>query len=233
MEGKRIIIVGGGSGIGLQLAKQLIMQGAQVVIASRDIVKLDGIVSELGPLASAFELDASNEQEVIDFFAEVGRFDHLVSSIKPKHLIAPFNEASSEDSRSAFDAKFWGQYYLARHCLDAISTEGSIIFTSGIASSRGYAGFSGTAAINGAIESLTKSLAVELAPIRVNAVSPGFIERFEHDSQRLVEIVKLGGRMPVDRLGHQDEAAQAYLYLLANNYANGTILTIDGGELCA
>ena len=233
MKGKRILIVGGGTGIGLRLAEQLIEQGAMVIIASRNIKKLQTIVVRLGNNASARQLDASDEQAVMEFFSELGQFDHLIVTIRPDHLTAPFRESIPADSRSAFDAKFWGQYYLARYCLDTIATNGSIVFTSGIAAARGYSGFSCTAAINGAIESLTKSLAVELAPIRVNAVTAGFIERFADDEDRWQMVQNLPARIPTKRLGTQAEAANAYIYLLQNRYTTGTILTVDGGELSA
>jgi len=233
MKDKRVLIIGGGTGIGLCLAEKLIKLGATVVIASRNIRKLQLIVAKMGANASATQLDASDEQAVFRFFSGAGDFDHLVATIRPDHLTAPFNKTAPSDSRGAFDAKFWGQYYLAHHCLNTISKNGSILFTSGIAAARGYRGFSSTAAINGAIESLTKSLAVELAPVRVNAVSPGFIERSTEDIERWNMVQNLGARIPAERLGTQSEAADAYIYLLQNRYTTGTILTVDGGELSA
>ena len=233
MKDKRIVIVGGGTGIGLCLAEQLVNLGARVVIASRDIQKIETVCAKLGALASAYQLDASDEQAVIQFFSDLGQFDHLVVTIRPDHLTAPFTESAPSDSRGAFDAKFWGQYNLARYCIDTISPTGSIVFTSGIAAARGYQGFSCTAAINGAIEALTKSLAVELAPIRVNAVTPGFIQRYSDDDERWQMVTDLTARIPAQRLGTQKEAAGAYIYLLQNRYTTGTILTVDGGELSA
>lgn len=233
MKNKRVLIIGGGTGIGLCLARQLVDMGASVVIASRNTEKLQAVCAELGKAASTYPLDASDEQAVIRFFADLGEFDHLVATIRPDHLTAPFMASSPADSRDAFNAKFWGQYYLARHCIDTISVKGSIVFTSGIAAARGYPGFSSTAAINGAIESLTKALAVELAPIRVNAVAPGFIERHTDDEERWEMVQGLTTRIPAKRLGTQTEAANAYIYLLQNQYTSGTILTVDGGELSA
>ena len=233
VKGKRVLIIGGGTGIGLCLAEKLIKLGATVVVASRNIEKLQLVVAKMGANASAYQLDASDEQAVIQFFSAVGEFDHLVATIRPDHLTAPFNKTTPSSSRGAFDAKFWGQYYLAHHCLNTISKNGSILFTSGIAAARGYRGFSSTAAINGAIESLTKSLAVELAPVRVNTVSPGFIERSAEDIERWDMVQNLGARIPAERLGTQAEAAEAYIYLLQNRYTTGTILTVDGGELSA
>ncbi|KXO13475.1 Oxidoreductase [Moritella sp. JT01] len=233
MIGKRILIIGGSSGIGLSLSAELLSQGADVVIASRSQEKLNAAESRLKGNISSYQLDASDEDSVIRFFDDMGKFDCLVSTIKPEHLICDFSDSKLEDTRKAFEAKFWGQYQLIRHCLKTISKEGCIILTSGIAANRGYKGFSGTAAINGAIESLVGSLSVELAPIRVNAVSPGFIERFNADKERLSAINSLSSRIPLKRLGTHAETSEAYLYLLKNKYSTGTILKIDGGELCA
>jgi len=233
MNGKRVLIVGGSSGIGLQLAANLLEKGAEVIIASRSADKLAAAKTKLGKTISTYQLDASNEKAVIKFFSAIGNFDSLVSTIKPEHLTSPFIESSTTNTRNAFEAKFWGQYNLTRHCLETISKKGSITLTSGIASKRGYLGFTGTAAINGAIESLVKSLSVEISPIRVNAVSPGFIERFDDDSERLAIVKNLGSRIPLNRLGTLSEVSAAYEYLLGNDYTSGMVLTIDGGELCA
>ena len=233
MIGKRVLVIGGSSGIGLSLTSKLLSEGSEVVIASRNIDKLEVAKNEFAGKISSYQLDASDEQSVIRFFKEIGGFDCLVSTIKPDHLISDFTDSNVEDAKRAFDAKFWGQYQLIRHSLNTISKDGCIVLTSGIASNRGYRGFSGTAAINGAIESLVGSLSVELAPIRVNAVSPGFIERFGEDSERLSLVNDLGSRIPLKRLGTHDEASESYLYLLKNKYTTGTILKVDGGELCA
>ncbi len=233
LKDRRVIVVGGSSGIGLKLCEELVTVGADVVIASRSAEKLDATKRKLKDKVTTYELDASDEQAVLHFFAHVGNFDHLIVTIKPDHMISEFVTTSICEIRKAFEAKFWGQYYLARHCLPSISKDGSILLTSGIASSRGYKGYSGIAAINGAIESLVKTLAVELAPLRVNAVCPGFIERYRNDFERYDIIKTLGARPPLDRMGSHEEVSAAYAFLLQNQYATGIVLPIDGGELCA
>ncbi len=233
MKGKHIVIVGGSSGIGLELAKQVVNQGGHVTIASRSEDKLKSAYVDIGSSVSTYVLDASNESEVIRFFKELGVIDHLVSTIKPTHVSNKFSDAEVTSHKAAFDAKYWGQYFLALHAIRTNSVSSSIIFTSGIAASRGYIGFSGTAAINGAIESLVKSLAVELSPIRVNAVSPGFIERFSNDNERYEAIESLGSNIPLKRLGTHKEVVESYLYLMKSKYTTGSVLTIDGGELSA
>ena len=232
LDNKRIVIIGGSSGIGLSLSEHLLAEGSEVVIASRSPEKLLAAKKKLNDEVSTYELDASDEKSVVNFFSDIGSFDHLVITIKPDHLVSAFSESSVVDAKQAFDSKFWGQYNLVRHSLKNISVSGSIILTSGIASARSYKGFSGTAAINGAIESLVKSLSGEISPIRINAVSPGFIERNGDDQDRLNAVKALGARPSIDRLGTPKEVAEAYLYLLKNEYSTGSVLILDGGELC-
>jgi len=232
LDNKRIVIIGGSSGIGLSLSEHLLAEGSDIVIASRSPEKLLAAKKKLNDEVSTYELDASDEKSVVNFYSNIGSFDHLVITIKPDHLVSAFSESSVVDAKQAFDSKFWGQYNLVRHGLKNISVSGSIVLTSGIASARSYKGFSGTAAINGAIESLVKSLSGEISPVRINAVSPGFIERNGDDQDRLNAVKALGARPSIDRLGTPKEVAEAYLYLLKNEYSTGSILILDGGELC-
>lgn len=233
LTGKRIIIVGGSAGIGLRVAEQLIAAGARLIIVGRTEEKLIEAKKKLTSDIIVYQLDASNEADVIAFFEKMGPFDHLISTIKHPHVTGGFETTSSQDVRTAFDTKYWGQHNLVQHGLKQVNVGGSFILTSGIAARRSYPGFSAMAAIDGAIESLVKSLSVELAPIRINAVCPGFIERFSNDKQRLQTVKKLGARLPLTNLGEQNEVAKAYLFLLQNNYASGTIIDIDGAELCS
>jgi NAD(P)-dependent dehydrogenase (short-subunit alcohol dehydrogenase family) len=235
MKNKKIIIVGGTSGIGLSLTERLLQEGCEIVVASRSPEKFE--TTELGKSKqiSCCRLDASDEKAVEKFFSSLGNFDHLISTIKPRHINvdSPFDSGQSEQIRRAFEAKFWGQYYLTQYSLKHINQGGSIILTSGIASRKGYPGFSGTAAMNGAVESFVRSLVSEISPLRINCICPGFIERFPDDVKREETVRQLGARLPLDRLGRHDEVVQAYLFLLKNAYSTGTILKIDGGELSA
>ncbi|MDC7222450.1 MAG: SDR family oxidoreductase [Spirochaetales bacterium] len=224
---KKILIVGGTSGIGLEVAKELLKENCQLSIASRSREKFDKSLLAGRDRVSFCQLDASREKEVIDFFAGGENFDHLISTIKPPHV----DSSEGDVIKNAFDIKFWGQYYLTIHGLKRLNEGGSILLSSGIASRRGYRGFSGTAAMNGAVESFVRSLAGEIAPVRINCVCPGFIERFPHDSEREKKVRAVGARLPLHRLGGQKEVAQAYLFLLKNTYTTGSVLTVDGGEL--
>ncbi|RAP30775.1 short chain dehydrogenase [Candidatus Marinamargulisbacteria bacterium SCGC AG-414-C22] len=223
---KRIIIVGGSSGIGLNIAKQLItINNVEVLIASKSKKSIEKAKKILGDSVKSYVLDATQEASVIQFFNNIGNFDHLITTIKHEHVNSLFTSPNTMDALHAFNNKFWGQYYCAKHCLSTISNKGSIILTSGIASQKGYKGFSTTAAINGAIESLVKTLAIELNPIRINAVSPSFIERFPNDLKRL-HFAK-GVEPKLTQLVSLDDISKIYLSLLENSNKTGEIIYGD------
>lgn len=231
-ENKKIVIVGGSSGIGYAVAQKALNVGAQVVIASRSNERLHTAARKLGERVQTEVVDASDEQSVADFFLRVGHFDHLAVTIKPQLPSGRFLENDVDAAIAAFDAKFWGQYRLAKHGAQYIRQNGSIAFTSGIASRRGYPGYSAVSAMNAATEALAKAIAIELAPIRVNTVCPGFVDTEPPTSGRTQYIKKLSPTLPLNRLGTTSEIADAYLYLFANSYSTGTVVVVDGGAIC-
>src|SRR5512139_1617472 len=138
LKDKKIVVVGGGTGIGYAVAQKAINAGAQLVIASRTRDKLNAAAKQLGGCVHTEMVDAADEQSVVDFFRRVGHFDHLAITIKPQFPSGRFLENGTGAAMAAFDAKFWGQYRLAKHGAQYIRKNGSIAFTSGIASRRGY-----------------------------------------------------------------------------------------------
>ena len=234
-EGKkhaeRILIIGGSSGIGKTLADSLFAEGNDVIIASRNAENAGLEFSGNGKLTT-FNLDAFNEEAVAEFAKRLGEIDHLVVTLRGKTIATPFEQSTTDEVREAFEGKFWPQYYLARHLLKNIKTGGSITLTSGIASMRSYKGFYWHAAANGAIEALVKSLAVEIAPVRINALSHGFTERHPNDTERYEIMRKVEPRMPLGRLATQAEIVKGYIYLMQNSYVTGSTLIVDGGTLC-
>ena len=172
---KRLVIIGGSSGIGLATAIAAMAAGAQVVIASRSRDKLETARRQIGGDTEALPLDVQDEAAVRAFFDQVGEFDHLATP-GSEAAGGPFLTRDSAAVRADFDSKFWGQYLAAKYGAPRIRPGGSIVLFSGIYSQRPSAGVSGVAAINSAIEGLARALAVELAPIRVNAMSPGLVD---------------------------------------------------------
>jgi len=232
LSGKRIVIIGGSSGIGLATAKAAVAQGAGVVIAGRSPEKIEKARAEIGGPVVGFPLDVSQEAAVKAFFAKVGPFDHLTT---PGSTIrgGPFLTTDTATARADFDSKFWGQYLAAKYGATLIRSGGSIVFFAGIWSQRPAPGYPSVAAVNSAIEGLTRALAGELAPIRVNAVSPGLVDTPIYagmpEDQRQAVFNAFAAAAPVKRVGRPEELAHAVLYLMANTFTTGSTLYVDGG----
>ena len=229
---KRIVIIGGSSGMGLATAKAATAAGAQVVIASRSRDKLEKARGEIGGDTQALTLDVRDEAAIKAFFDEVGQFDHLAT---PGNEAAggPFLTRDTAAVRTDFDSKFWGQYLAAKYGAPLMRPGGSIVLFSGIYSQRPSPGVSGVAAINSALEGLARALAVELAPIRVNAVSPGLVDTpiFDYMPKEAKDEMfqRFAAAAPVKRVGRPEEVAHAVLYLMASPLTTGTTLFVDGG----
>lgn len=227
LQNKRVIIIGGSSGIGLATAKSCVQAGAQVVIASRSQEKLDLALQEMDHNVTTAQLDASMESEVCAFFSNIGNFDHLVTTISSS---SPGSCVKSEISvaQSSFQSKFWGQYFAVKYGAPLLQKEGSIILFSGVYGKRPVMDTAIMASINSAIEGLGRALAIELAPLRVNVISPGYIDtpRFSSIRGKDLSVTK---NLLIKRIGQSEEAAQSVLYLLSNGYTTGTTLYIDGG----
>lgn len=233
MEHQRVVIIGGSSGIGLAAARQAVELGASVVLAGRSQEKLQQAKRQIGPAhAEIVSLDNRDEEQLKSFFAQVGSFDHLFTP-GASYVRGPIT-SRAEVARSSFDAKFWPQYNAAKYAMPYIRPNGSIILMSGAFGQRPPADGASYAACNGAIESLGKALAVELAPVRVNVISPGTIRtsfNWEGTEQEVRERayeeyarINLAGRV-----GTADEAAHTVIYLMTNTYTTGSTLFPDGG----
>lgn len=230
---RNIVIFGGSSGIGFHLAKCLLEKGDDVVIVSRNQEKLETAKRNLGNKGIYYKADAGNESEIIEFANKISQIDHLIITIRGSNISELFAESKTNEVKKAFDEKFWTQYCIIRHCLNKIKPTGSIIMTSGIASQRSYKGFYWHACANGAIETLAKSLCTEILPVRINVVSPGFVENRPDDKERFEIVTKIEPKIPMKRLASKDEIIEGYLYLMNNSYTTGSTLVIDGGVLNA
>lgn len=232
LHDKTILIVGGASGIGLALARQAQAEGARVIIASRSAEKLRAASDSLPQHVQTEVVDATDDASVAALFDRIGTIDHMAVTIKPSLPSGRFTDNDIGLVHAAFEAKFWGQYRLAKAALASLSQNGSIVLTSGIAAQRSYLGYSIVSAMNAATDALVKAMAIEIAPLRVNAVSPGFVEADGNQEQRLRYAKSVGANFPLERLGRADEIAAAYIHLFNNTYANGSCLVIDGGSSC-
>jgi NAD(P)-dependent dehydrogenase (short-subunit alcohol dehydrogenase family) len=233
LKEKKVVIIGGSSGMGLASAKAAAAEGAYVLIAGRSRENLQKALDEIEGEADGHTLDVTREDEVRDFFTGLGTFDHLVTTAATG-AVGPFMEIESAAVRSVFESKFWGQYYAARYGATGIQPGGSITMFAGVASQKPLPGLVAYAAVNGAIEGLCRTLAVELAPLRVNVVSPGIVMtpayRGMPEQEREAMFRTLADKLPVKRVGRPEDVARTVLYLMQNGYTTGTVLYVDGGH---
>eukprot|EP00873_Tetraselmis_striata_P009264 jgi/Tetstr1/429528/TSEL_019433.t1 len=241
-EGLSAIIVGGSSGMGKGAAKEVVRRGGRVLIASRSLTKLERAAEEIsleaqgGGAVSFAALDNTDEAQVREFFANLDKpYDALVVSAADKALHGPFLELPPEDVQRFFLSKYWGAYYCAHYGGKVLQDDGSITFFSGVLNRRPGLNCSPLAAINGAVEGLTRSLALELGPkLRVNCFSPGFMntERFDHmdEEKREAMLANTASSLPLGRVGTPDDAGEALYFLMTNKFTTGIVLDCDGGH---
>jgi NAD(P)-dependent dehydrogenase (short-subunit alcohol dehydrogenase family) len=230
---KKIVVIGGSSGMGFATAKRLALEGAHIVIASRSEEKLKTALPEIEGKAEAKSLDFTDEESVRSFFERVDRFDHLILMGAGMPAWGKFNEIQTAALESAFKTKFWGYFFCAKYAAPYLGENSSILFTIGGAARSAIPGTAGLAAVNGAIMCMAVTLAKELAPIRVNILSPGLVDTpaynwmSEDEKQRFFK--QMGENLPVGRVGRPDEIAEAAYYLVMNGYTTGAIIDVDGG----
>ena len=231
LDGQKVLVLGGTSGIGRAVAKAARTDGAAVVVASSRAEKVAATKKELG--VDGHAVDLTSEQAIAAFFEAVGAFDHLVYTAGESLLLGPLATIDASAARKAFDVRFFGALAAVKRGAPRIRKGGSIVLTHGVAGARPASGWTIGASICGAMESLTRALAVELAPLRVNAVSPGLVRTPlwsnlpEADREALHRDV--GAKLPVGRVGEPEDIAETYLYLLKNGYSTGQTVVVDGG----
>ncbi|MEV0462929.1 SDR family oxidoreductase [Nocardia tengchongensis] len=230
----RAVVVGGGSGMGFAIADALLADGYEVVIVGRSAERLADAVRELGEgKVSAVQADVSDEEQVSRVFETVGTVDHVISTAADvAGTYGPIATFDFEHGRGFIETKLIGSMLLAKHA--RLTENGSLTFVSGIAAYRPAAGGAMVASVNAALEGLARALAVELAPIRVNAVSPGWVttgiwDRMPWDDkeQRLQAMAE---KLPARRLGTPEDIAVAVVSLLKSAFVTGTVLHVDGGH---
>ncbi|MGI5515904.1 SDR family oxidoreductase [Streptomyces sp. CA-106131] len=233
LQGQRIIVIGGTSGIGLAVAEGAAREGAEVVVASRRQQSVDAALQRLPQGATGRLLDASDEDAVRDFFQEIGAFDHLVYTAGESLLLESLADSELARAKGFLGTRLWGAYTAVKHGVSFLRKGGSVVLTTGTAGRRPLPGFTVAASLCGAMESLIRALALELAPIRVNAVSPGVVrtdvwrELPQDEQSGLFE--SSAASLPVGRVGEPADIAEAYLYLMRGGYSTGSVVVVDGG----
>ncbi|WP_136057175.1 SDR family oxidoreductase [Microbacterium sp. K24] len=232
LRDRTIVLIGGGSGIGLEVARRSIALGAAVVLGGRTASRLEAAVAALGPRARGNTIDTSDEESVSRFFADIPTVDGIFTTAAD-YVVGSMRLLDHEAAASPFESKFWGQYRVVRAALDRLSADASIVLMSGAASVRPPAAAPAYVAANAAIEGLARGLAVELAPVRVNAVSPGTIDgnlwASRDEAARAAAFTQFSADALLGRPGTEGEVADAVIHLFVNGYTTGSTLYVDGG----
>lgn len=230
---QRILIIGGSNGMGLAAARSLASQGAEVLIAGRSQAHLDAALATIEGRAAGYVADFTDPASLAALFERIGRIDHLVLAASSHAAWGPFAATSADALRGALEGKLIGYWQSLQAALPHLRRDGSVVMLSGAASRTAMPGTAGLAASNGAITQMAQTLAKELAPLRVNVVSPGLVDTPAYDG--LPAEAKAGmfagaaKSLPVGRTGTSEDIAAAIVYLLGNGFTTGAILDVDGG----
>ena len=232
-KGQKVFILGGSSGMGLESAKNFSRGGAQVIIAARDEKKLERAAAEIGSGCRTVVLDMTDEECVKKTFELIGAFDHLILIGAGTPAWGPLPQITVQALECAFRTKLLGYFLCAKHAASRISKNGSILFTIGGAARASIPGTAGLAAINGGIAAMARTLARELAPIRVNVLSPGLVDTPAYswmgETERRAFFENMGGKLPAGRIGTVADIALAVLSITANGFMTGATVDVDGG----
>ena len=233
LSGRKLVVIGGTSGVGLEVARAAAARGARVVVAGRDRSRADAACASLAGGVAAHAFDASDRSALDAFFGEVGPVDHLVLTLSGGEGAGEFANLDLQALRRGFDAKFWPQLETVQAALPALAPAASVTLVTAVSARIARPGTTGLAAINGALEAMVGGLARELAPRRVNAVSPGVIDTAWWSrapaAVRQTVFDEQARTLPVGRVGRPEDVAQSVLFMATNGFTTGSIVECDGG----
>ncbi|MFB9879463.1 SDR family oxidoreductase [Planobispora siamensis] len=233
------MIIGGGSGMGLALARTLLAEGMDVTIAGRSADRLAAARADLerdaqGRLGTV-TADIGRAEDVAGLFDRVGQVEHVVvTAMDATGAYGRSADVTTATARAVIDTKLLGAWLVGRHAAGHVT--GSITYTSGVNAYRPNGSNTIVAAANGALASLACGLAVELAPVRVNVISPGWVDTPIWDQlgmDRQAAFAQMSERLPARRIGTPDDIAQAFLSVMRNGFITATVLHVDGGHRLA
>ncbi|KPI30539.1 hypothetical protein OK074_6697 [Actinobacteria bacterium OK074] len=230
------LVIGGTSGVGLATARLLAARGDRVHVVGRGKERLDEL-AVTDPELVRHQADATDGPAIGALAAEIGTVDRLVLAASGSEGVGAFADLDLAMLRRAFDAKFWAHVATVQAVLPYLAPDGSVTFLSAITARTGLPGTAGVAAINAAVEALVKPLAVELAPVRVNAVSPGYVDTpwwsgVPEDARRAM-FAQAAAALPVRHIATAEEVAEVVALAATNTNLTGTVLEADGGARLA
>jgi NAD(P)-dependent dehydrogenase (short-subunit alcohol dehydrogenase family) len=233
ITGQRVVVIGGTSGIGLATARAAAEHGAQVVVVSARQESVERALGQLPPGVTGHAVDVRDTGALDAVFDTIGTFDHLAYTSGEALALTPLAQLDLATARRFFEIRYFGVLAAVGAAAPRLSPNGSITLTGGSAGPRPLPGWAVAASICGAMEALTRELALELAPVRVNLVRPGVVESplwsamSEADRDALYQTTAKA--VPVGHTGQVEEIALAYLYCMQQTYATGSIVPVDGG----
>ena len=231
----RVVIVGGTSGIGLAVAQAAAATGAQVVVGSRSEESVKQALAVLPENATGHRVDVTDQASLVTFFNQLGTFDHLAYTAGDELVRGLISEYDPEQAHRFFDVRLFRALDTVRLALPHISPAGSITLTAGAAALHGGAGKLLGSTIGGAVITAARSLAAELAPIRVNVVAPGIVRTPlwsglpEPARLGLFEMASKGTLL--GRVAEPEDVGQAFVALMAQDYLTGNLTVVDGGSV--
>jgi len=234
LKNARVLVIGGTSGIGLGVASAAAERGAIPIVVSRQQSSVDRALSELPEHARGATLDLTDLPALERLAVDIGDIEHLVFTAGESLELAPLAELTPEVITRFFQTRFVGALTAVRVFAPHITAGGSITLTSGTAADQ--PGFGALpVSVCGAMNALTKALAVELAPIRVNVVAPGVVRTplwvAMSDVDRQAMYDQAAQQLPLGRIGEVADIARAYLYCMEQEFGTGIVLTVDGGTV--
>jgi NAD(P)-dependent dehydrogenase (short-subunit alcohol dehydrogenase family) len=231
----KVVVLGGTSGLGLATAQAVAATGAQVVAASRNPSSVEAALGELPADAVGRAVDASDAAAVAAFLDGVGPFDHLVYTAGDAFAAITLDAYTAEAGARFFGLRLVHMLDVVRQAVPYLREGGSITLTSGTAAFKGGPGWFLGAAVSGAVISAARSLAVELAPLRVNVVAPGVVRSplwaRMPDADREPMYQATGTSLPLGRVGEPRDVAREYVHLIEQEYATGVVSVVDGGTV--
>lgn len=234
LEGKKIVVIGGTAGIGLAVANMATAAGAKVWAAGRSQSHIDKAIIASEGLFQVRQADTHDPESMEKIFKEVGGIDHLVSAaVGGERTLKPFLEQTQDQFQAAYD-KLWGYCKVVRTGASYLTETSSITLVSGSPARKIKPAQSPLSCVGAAVENLSRCLAVELAPIRVNVVSPGTVDTAMFDAmgdQKAANLAGMTSTHLIPRPGTSEEVAEGVLFVMRNRFVTGTTVDVDGGRI--
>jgi NAD(P)-dependent dehydrogenase (short-subunit alcohol dehydrogenase family) len=227
----QVVIVGGTSGIGRQLAKVLSDRGEDVVISGRDAARSQAVAKEIGGRTRGIAMDISSPKQIAGCLESIGKVKYLVLAAieRDENTVKNYN---IDNAIRLVTLKLVGYTEVIHALAPRLDKDASVVLFGGLAKERPYPGSTTVTTVNGGITSMVRTLAIELAPVRFNAVHPGVIGDTPAWNGKPPEVLeRIRVRTPIGRLATTDEVVHSVIFLLDNGAVNGVNLNVDGGWL--